>query len=66
MNEEMLWTHHDHCPYCGSPLQLAIDTSAGSHECVEDCDTCCAPINVEVSIDHSGEVSSVYLRREND
>lgn len=32
------------CPYCGEPLQLWIDASAGAQCYVEDCAVCCRPI----------------------
>ncbi len=33
-----------HCPSCGEPVALAIDTSAGDEqEYVEDCAVCCRP-----------------------
>lgn len=41
--------HRCHCPYCGEPLSLLIDRSAGSQTYVEDCSVCCQPIVVQVS-----------------
>ena len=35
-----------HCPYCGEPIELAIDSSAGEQAYVEDCQVCCRPIEV--------------------
>jgi hypothetical protein len=32
------------CPYCFEPVTLAIDTSQGAHETIEDCQVCCRPI----------------------
>jgi len=34
------------CPYCGEPIELAIDSSAGEQAYVEDCQVCCRPIEV--------------------
>lgn len=42
------------CPACGEPLQLAIDTSAGAQAYVEDCQVCCRPLLVRVSMDDDG------------
>lgn len=44
------------CPYCGEAIELVIDCSAGSQECIEDCQVCCKPILVSVSIGDNGEV----------
>ena len=64
----MLPTLHpveDTCPWCGEPLELSIDASAGSADYVEDCQVCCAPILVRVRIDDAqSSVLSVHLERE--
>ena len=39
------------CPYCGEPIELVVDTSAGSAACVEDCPVCCSPMQVQVEVD---------------
>lgn len=39
------------CPYCGEPIELVVDTSAGSTAYVEDCPVCCRPMQVEVTLD---------------
>jgi hypothetical protein len=39
------------CPYCGEPLELAIDESGGRRQIyIEDCAVCCQPIEVTVTI----------------
>lgn len=48
------------CPYCGEPIELAIDASAGSAEYVEDCQVCCRPLQVSVEVE--GESLSVRVR----
>jgi len=53
------------CPYCGEPLELLIDCSAGSQQYVEDCQVCCRPMNVFVSIGRDGE-PAVDARHEDD
>jgi hypothetical protein len=52
----MLPTVRVHCPYCGEPLELAIDQSVDLQRYVEDCAVCCRPIEVAVAIDAAGEV----------
>jgi GTP cyclohydrolase FolE2 len=40
------------CPYCGEPLELAVDESGGRNQSyVEDCVVCCRPIAVEVVVE---------------
>jgi hypothetical protein len=53
------------CPYCGEPIELLVDCSAGHQEYVEDCSVCCRPIVVRVVVE-DGEVVSVEGRAEND
>jgi len=66
MNEAMLITIQDSCPYCGSELELAVDTSAGSQEYIEDCEVCCAPITVVAQVGMRGELVSAELKRDSD
>ncbi|HVI58100.1 MAG TPA: CPXCG motif-containing cysteine-rich protein [Luteimonas sp.] len=44
-----------HCPYCGEPIVLFVDASAGAQQYVEDCQVCCRPMRVEVDVDGDGE-----------
>ena len=44
------------CPYCGEPLSLALDGSAGSQRYVEDCQVCCRPMTVVLDVDPDGEI----------
>ncbi len=39
------------CPYCGESIELQIDCSIMQQRYIEDCQVCCRPINVNVSID---------------
>lgn len=43
------------CPYCGEPIELIVDDSAGDQRYIEDCQVCCRPIVVAVSVDDDGE-----------
>lgn len=43
------------CPYCGEPIELLLDGSAGEQGYVEDCPVCCRPIEVRVDIDGDGQ-----------
>ena len=52
------------CPYCGETNELLIDLSGGSHqEFVVDCEVCCAPIIIRLTI--RGEEISLDIQREN-
>ena len=55
------------CPWCGEPLEMTIDCSAGDQDYVEDCQICCAPILVRVRLVHSDDgLPEVFLCREGD
>ncbi len=53
------------CPYCGEPITLLLDGSAGGHVYTEDCQVCCRPMVVEVAA-HAGDSLYVDVRREDD
>lgn len=42
------------CPYCGERIVLLVDGSAGAQEYIEDCQVCCRPMTVRVTIDDAG------------
>ena len=42
------------CPYCGERIELEIDCSAGSQDYIEDCQVCCRPMVVRLTIDTDG------------
>lgn len=42
------------CPYCGEPIELLVDSSAGTQRYVEDCSVCCRPIECLLQA-HDGE-----------
>ena len=44
-----------HCPYCGEPIDLLVDVSAGRQRYIEDCQVCCRPIEVAVDMGDDGE-----------
>lgn len=54
-----------HCPYCGEPVSLAVDTSAGSQRYVEDCPVCCKPMSVVLDVDPDGG-SRIHLLAQDD
>jgi transcription elongation factor Elf1 len=53
------------CPYCGEWIVLFVDVSAGEQRYIEDCQVCCRPIQIVVTLDEDGE-PEVVARAEND
>ncbi len=53
------------CPYCGEPIVLLVDASAGGQQYIEDCQVCCRPIRVSVAFDADG-APDLDLRREDE
>jgi hypothetical protein len=44
-----------YCPYCGESVEMILDASGGeTQEYVEDCEVCCQPWAVRVTIDQDG------------
>jgi len=53
------------CPYCGEAISILIDNSLADQQYIEDCQVCCRPIVLDVSIDVDGDVA-VRARSENE
>ncbi|GAB3316887.1 CPXCG motif-containing cysteine-rich protein [Luteimonas notoginsengisoli] len=53
------------CPYCGETIALFVDGSAGDQQYIEDCQVCCRPIQVTVTLDADGE-PTVGVRAEDE
>lgn len=53
------------CPYCGEQIELIIDCSIPEQEYIEDCEVCCRPISLIVSINENGK-ASVFPKHENE
>jgi len=53
------------CPYCGERITLLVDSSAGPQEYIEDCQVCCKPINVYVTVNEDG-LPQIEVRREDE
>jgi len=54
-----------HCPYCGEPNELLVDTSIEEQAYVEDCEVCCRPMMVSARMEADGPIV-VEVRREED
>jgi len=42
------------CPYCGERVCLMIDCSIDSQDYIEDCQVCCRPMNIHVTVNEVG------------
>ena len=51
------------CPYCGESIDTVIDLSAGSFRYIEDCQVCCAPIDLAGEVDDDGTLVGVTAER---
>ena len=60
-----LVTKKSHCPYCGEPIELIIDTSVPQQTYIEDCQVCCKPILISVNVDNNGYID-LQVRNENE
>ena len=54
-----------YCPYCGEPSTILIDCSPGDQSYYEDCQVCCKPIAIEISLTNTGTYE-VRAASEND
>ena len=55
----------EQCPYCGETIDLLIDESEQEQNYIEDCQVCCRPIVVDITINFTGELI-IVLRNENE
>lgn len=44
------------CPYCGESIEVLVDGSAGDQHYIEDCQVCCRPIVITVTLDDEGRL----------
>ena len=47
------------CPYCGEQITVLIDCSVAEQSYVEDCQVCCQPIVLDVTINLESGVNVV-------
>lgn len=43
------------CPYCGESSVILVDGSAGDQSYIEDCQVCCQPIQILLTVGHEYE-----------
>lgn len=51
------------CPYCAESYGVAVDLSAGSQTYIEDCQVCCQPINLRLTVDDAGRFVALEAER---
>ncbi len=49
-------THVIFCPCCGERLEILIDPSVRRQDYVEDCQVCCRPMVLQVTIEEDGSI----------
>ena len=45
------------CPYCWEQISMLIDTSQSQQSYIEDCEICCNPIQLSVTIENQEIIS---------
>ena len=53
------------CPYCGEQIEIVVDCSIPEQEYIEDCEVCCRPINLIISVAENEKVR-VSTKHENE
>lgn len=53
------------CPYCGETVEILVDCSIEDQAYVEDCQVCCRPIHLVISVDEDG-IPLVEVATENE
>ncbi|WP_082331976.1 CPXCG motif-containing cysteine-rich protein [Mangrovimonas xylaniphaga] len=43
-------TYFFQCPYCWQQISVVVDKSIPNQAYIEDCEVCCNPISLEISI----------------
>ena len=51
------------CPYCADWISARLDLSAGPQSYIEDCQVCCQPIAITLSLTATGELSEISAER---
>lgn len=52
-------------PYCGESIEILIDGSVYQQNYIEDCQVCCQPMTVDVTVTETGEIW-IHLQTENE
>jgi hypothetical protein len=44
--------HFFQCPYCWEEISMLLDTSIRNENYIEDCETCCNPIQIDTHFEN--------------
>ncbi len=53
--------HDIGCPYCGESITILVDDSLPDQQYIEDCQVCCRPIIMNVTVDAEGDAAVVAM-----
>lgn len=53
------------CPYCGEEITVVADGANAGHQYIEDCEVCCRPITLALSVSETGDFR-IATRDENE
>lgn len=54
-----------HCPYCDESITVLVDSSVPQQTYVEDCQVCCRPILLDITVGADGD-ATLSARAENE
>lgn len=54
------------CPYCGQAMEIDIDCTGGDQSYYEDCQICCVPVRLFITVDDLGNLSSAIACRDDE
>jgi hypothetical protein len=54
------------CPYCGRAMEIDVDCTGGDQSYYEDCQTCCAPVRLFITVDDLGNLSRAVACRDDE
>ena len=49
-----MYEHYFQCPYCWEEISMLLDTSVSRQTYVEDCEVCCRPLLIGVTVSGEG------------
>ena len=61
---QLLSEQPTNCPYCGELVSILVDGSQPQQDYFEDCEVCCRPMRLAVSIADDGSVVIINRRED--
>lgn len=46
-----MFEYHFQCPHCWETISMLLDPSVGHQKYIEDCEVCCNPIEIDVTVE---------------